>query len=98
MTEKLTTLWPGLDHIANFINALDSEGMTAKDVRTAIYAECLAPKGDTRPSDRNDVIEECAKVADGYRMKIIGIPSACIDDTAEGIAKAIRARKDQEHG
>ena len=51
-----------------------------------------------RPSDRNDVIEECAKVADGYRMKIIGIPSACIDDTAEGIAKAIRARKDQEHG
>ena len=37
------TLLPGLDHIANFLNALDTEGMAAKDVRTAIYTECLQP-------------------------------------------------------
>lgn len=36
-------LWPGLDHIAHFINALDTEGMSVKDVRSAIYAECLSP-------------------------------------------------------
>lgn len=33
----------GLDHIANFLNSLDTEGMTAKEVRTAIYTECLKP-------------------------------------------------------
>lgn len=33
----------GLDHIANFINALDTEGMTALEVRKAIYKECITP-------------------------------------------------------
>lgn len=46
------------------------------------------------PSDRNDVIEECAKVADSFLRK---------DSLGEyyrgnDIAAAIRARKDQEHG
>ncbi|APR52017.1 hypothetical protein CA223_06670 [Sphingomonas koreensis] len=36
--------WRGLDHIANFINALDSSAMSAKEVRTAIYAECLTAR------------------------------------------------------
>jgi len=42
--------WPGLDHIANFINALDTSDMTAKQVRTAIYSECLEPKHHTTPA------------------------------------------------
>lgn len=37
------SIMPGLDHIANFINALDSEAMSGKEVRTAIYSECLQP-------------------------------------------------------
>ncbi len=41
---EVLRLLPGLDHIASFINALDSEGMSAKDVRTAIYTECLEPR------------------------------------------------------
>lgn len=41
--KKRGELWPGLDHIADFINALDSEGMTARDVRKAIYTECITP-------------------------------------------------------
>ena len=31
----------GVDYIANFINALDSEGMTGREVRSAIYSACL---------------------------------------------------------
>ncbi len=42
-------IMPGLDHIANFINALDTSDMSAKDVRTAIYAECLAPNFPESP-------------------------------------------------
>jgi hypothetical protein len=34
----------GLDHIANFINALDSSEMTGRDVRSAIYSECLTAR------------------------------------------------------
>jgi hypothetical protein len=33
-----------LDHIAAFINALDSGDMTGKQVRTAIYSECLTAR------------------------------------------------------
>jgi Mg-chelatase subunit ChlD len=33
----------GLDHIANFLNSLDTEGMTANEVRSAIYKECITP-------------------------------------------------------
>lgn len=43
MSTQLQRLYPGLDHIANFLNALDSSDMTAKQIRTAIYAECLNP-------------------------------------------------------
>lgn len=42
-------LGPGLDHIAHFINSLDSEGMTPNEVRSAIYAECISP---TLPESR----------------------------------------------
>lgn len=31
----------GFDHIANFINALDTEGMTPIEVRSAVYKECM---------------------------------------------------------
>ncbi len=55
-------LLPGLDHIANFLNALDTEGMSVKDVRTAIYIECLEPK--RRPSP--------ATVPDGELVERIG--------------------------
>jgi len=56
-------LWPGLDHIANFINTLDTEGMTAKDVRTAIYAECLLPHQHARSDNAKlaDEIEKCLR-------------------------------------
>jgi hypothetical protein len=36
-------LLPGLDHIANFINSLDTEGLTPVEVRKAIYKECITP-------------------------------------------------------
>lgn len=36
--------YDALDHIAGFINALDSGEMTAKDVRSAIYSECLTAR------------------------------------------------------
>lgn len=58
----------------------------------AITALRASGQGDLRAS----VIEECAKVAEGYRTKIIGIPSAAVDDTAEWIAKDIRDLAAQE--
>lgn len=42
MTDK-NKLWYGLDHIANFINSLDTEGMSLNELRSAIYKECLDP-------------------------------------------------------
>jgi len=36
-------LYEGLDHIANFLNSLDTEGMSANDVRSRIYKECMDP-------------------------------------------------------
>lgn len=36
--------------------------------------------------------EACAKIADASRTKIIGIPSACVDDTTMWIGRDIRAR------
>jgi len=45
--KKRGELWPGLDHIANFIIALDTQGMSPKQVRSAIYTECTTPtKGE----------------------------------------------------
>lgn len=41
--KKRGELWAGLDHVANFINALDTQGMSAKRVRSVIYAECTTP-------------------------------------------------------
>ena len=35
-------LRPGLDYIANFINSVDTEGMTALQVRSLIYKECMS--------------------------------------------------------
>jgi len=40
---RTADLMPGLDHIANVLNALDTEGMTPNEVRSAIYSECLEP-------------------------------------------------------
>jgi hypothetical protein len=56
----MSELWPGLDHIANFINALDSEGMTAGEVRSAIYAECIKPRAAPLPA--GDDGELCARL------------------------------------
>lgn len=60
------SFWSGLDHIANFINALDTSDMTAKQVRTAIYSECLTarPKQAT-PTDEAVLREReaCAQIA-----------------------------------
>lgn len=33
--------YAALDHICHFINALDSSEMTAREVRSRIYGECL---------------------------------------------------------
>ena len=43
---------PGLDHIANFLNALDTEGMTVNEVRSAIYAECVNPTNFINPKKK----------------------------------------------
>jgi len=43
------TIYPGLDHVANFMNSLDTSDMTAKDVRKAIHMECLDPTIIERP-------------------------------------------------
>lgn len=40
--------YAALDHIAGFINSLDSGDMSGKQVRTAIYSECLTAKPNTR--------------------------------------------------
>ena len=40
---KRLQLYRGLDHIANFLNSLDTEGMSIKELRSAIYKECLDP-------------------------------------------------------
>ena len=36
-------LYPGLDHIAHFLNSLDTEFMSVKDLRSAVYKECMEP-------------------------------------------------------
>lgn len=52
MSEYQRGRYEAFDHIANFINALDTSEMTAKDVRTAIYTECLeAPTRPDKPLD-----------------------------------------------
>lgn len=42
--EVVQGFWAGLDHVANFINALDTSEMTGREVRSAIYAECLSAR------------------------------------------------------
>jgi len=49
-----SALWSGLDHIANFMNALDTEGMSTKQVRSAIYAECINPITHHTPKGNPD--------------------------------------------
>lgn len=44
----------GLEHIANFINTLDSDGMSGRDVRSAIYSECLTARPKTT-SPQDDI-------------------------------------------
>jgi hypothetical protein len=36
-----------LEHLAGFINTLDSGPMSGKEVRTAIYSECLTSRPPT---------------------------------------------------
>lgn len=36
-------LLPGLDHIANFINSFDTEGIGVLEFRKVIYHECISP-------------------------------------------------------
>lgn len=47
----------GLDHIANFINALDSSEMSGRDVRSAIYSECLTASTPDSPVTEAGVVE-----------------------------------------
>lgn len=58
--DKRRGFMAGLDHIANFINSLDTADMSAKEVRSAIYAECLTartPHSAPRPLDREKLRE-----------------------------------------
>ena len=56
------SIWPGLDHIANYINSLDTEGMSGLEVRKAIYRQCIQPgkptRGDAELVERVKVLEE----------------------------------------
>lgn len=44
--------WAGYDGIANFLNSLDTSEMTVKELRSAIYTECLV--APTRPARTHD--------------------------------------------
>lgn len=67
----------GLDHVAGFINSLDSADMSGKQVRSAIYSECLTARPTRTPTatPSDEVVEKVAvaieradrgKVPDGY--------------------------------
>jgi hypothetical protein len=88
--DALAPLLPGLDHIANFLNALDTEGMTTSEVRSAIYSECLEPgcKSALRPDPApkpapGDVVNE-AKYADmDIDQKANAMADDCVGDPWE---------------
>lgn len=60
-------------------------------------AEAIAAWNTRSPSDRNDVIEECASIADAkvqYAAQHPNNPLVQAEGVARDIAAAIRARKD----
>lgn len=75
---------PGLDHIANFINSLDTEGMTVNEVRSAIYAECINGSSTSETEKAKGYNEA---IADVIRWLHIGNPTSIELACAQGIQK-----------
>ena len=61
---------PSGDRIANYLNSLDTEGLTPEQVRSVIYAECMERGAGTakeshyrgvRPQPSDDIVERVAR-------------------------------------
>jgi O-acetyl-ADP-ribose deacetylase (regulator of RNase III)/NTP pyrophosphatase (non-canonical NTP hydrolase) len=82
---------PGLDHIANFLNSLDTEGMTGTEVRKIIYRECISPtirKRNMLHKVKGNLID----MAEQGHLDIIVHGCNCLNVMGSGIAKEIKAR------
>lgn len=77
-SERARGYFSALDDVMNFINALDSGDMDARQVRSTIYGYCLEarPTALSRPIPKDDAVQE-------FEKELRGVLADCSEFAAD---------------